>query len=133
MLCDIYYFKEYHENYGHAVGDECICQCTSILKEIIREDGDIIRYGGDEFCILLPGIDKVTLESYMKGIQERLRIENIPHIYSKSEPYVTVSQGGLSTTITPTDKQEQLLELVDGSLYKSKNIQRGSYWVEERS
>jgi diguanylate cyclase (GGDEF)-like protein len=54
LLCDIDRFKQVNDKYGHKAGDEVLCAATAALRESLRDEDFLCRWGGDEFCALLP-------------------------------------------------------------------------------
>ena len=68
-LIDIDYFKHINDCHGHVVGDEALKLVAECLQSGVREADGVYRYGGDEFCLLLPGTD----ESQATGLVERIR------------------------------------------------------------
>ncbi|MEJ2055327.1 MAG: diguanylate cyclase [Calditrichaceae bacterium] len=79
IMCDLDHFKNVNDTFGHEVGDEVLAGFVKNLKEVIRDDLDLVfRYGGEEFAIVLP----VTSISEAKILAERLR----SHIEKKSIP-----------------------------------------------
>lgn len=71
VICDIDHFKDINDTHGHQAGDEALCQCAGILRAGTRHGIDtIVRFGGEEFLLLLPGTD---LEGAVRSA-ERLRI-----------------------------------------------------------
>jgi PAS domain-containing protein len=57
LMTDIDKFKHFNDTYGHAVGDQVLVQVARVLKAALRPTDVLCRYGGEEFCILLPGVD----------------------------------------------------------------------------
>ena len=121
ILCDIDYFKNYNDCYGHQEGDKCLQRIASLLEEHARRGGDLAaRYGGEEFGIVLP---ETSLES-AKDIAEQMRIAveyiAIPHAASPIDNIITISFG--VATVIPQREQESrlLLALADKALYKAK-------------
>ena len=121
ILCDIDYFKNFNDHYGHQEGDRCLCRIASLLEEHVRRSGDLAaRYGGEEFGIVLPG---TSLEN-ARDIAEQMRIaiENIaiPHAASPTNNIVTVSFG-VATVIPQRDQESRfLISLADKALYRAK-------------
>ena len=121
ILCDIDYFKNFNDCYGHQEGDKCLQRIAGLLEEHARRGGDLAaRYGGEEFGIVLP---ETNLES-ARDIAEQMRIavENIaiPHEASAINNIITISFG-VATIIPQRDQESRLLvSLADKALYKAK-------------
>ncbi len=81
-LCDLDFFKNYNDSYGHVAGDMLLSEVGRLLKSSIRSNDLIFRYGGDEFIILLPDTDSdgaiVVVERVRKNIEEEMKIKKIP-------------------------------------------------------
>jgi diguanylate cyclase (GGDEF)-like protein len=119
IMLDIDHFKKVNDNYGHAVGDQVIQLIADQLRSVLRGTDIIGRYGGEEFCVLLPGvdIDQATL------LAERLR-EAIEQFSGASrlpiDGNVTISLG-VSTINSDTSNATDLIDQADKGLYASKN------------
>jgi diguanylate cyclase (GGDEF)-like protein len=111
LIFDIDHFKNLNDYYGHILGDKVLRMLVAMLKKEMR-DGDVIgRYGGDEFIILLPKIDKRS--AYRTAERFRMTI-------SKTEdPHFTISMG---MAFYPDDGKhfEELVHYADLGLYKAK-------------
>lgn len=72
LLCDVDYFKRYNDYYGHQAGDECLKLVAQLLSQLAQRPGDLlVRYGGEEFAIILPNTD----EAGASHVAERIRLE----------------------------------------------------------
>jgi len=71
IMCDLNNFKQVNDRYGHLMGDYVLSQIATILKSCVRGSDYVIRYGGDEFLILLPETDQIGGEV----VRERIRIK----------------------------------------------------------
>ena len=113
MMVDVDHFKSVNDTYGHAVGDDVLKGVSAALLEAARETDFVCRYGGEEFCVLLPhvDIDGVALagERYRKAI-EALEFPQLS---------VTASLGCSSIELG-AESAEQMLEQADKSLYFAK-------------
>lgn len=123
MMTDIDYFKKINDTYGHIAGDIVLKKVASIIESQLREYDTASRYGGEEFCILLP---YTTIEE-AKFVAERLRKKvesekiDISQAYSEQkEVQVTISIGvsefNEHTILTPKD----LYKKADEALYQAK-------------
>jgi diguanylate cyclase (GGDEF)-like protein/PAS domain S-box-containing protein len=121
IMLDIDHFKSVNDHFGHATGDLVIKSLAQILNETARS-GDLVgRYGGEEFCIVLPGID----EKLAAEIAERIRlvINNVKSGEADGVIPFTASFGVSSVTkggFTP----EYIIDLADKALYYAKKTGR---------
>lgn len=134
VMSDIDHFKSFNDRYGHSVGDMVIKSVAKCLGSELREVDLLCRYGGEEFCILLPG----STPEQARDVAERLRrsieehagaaIRDIPGIQIRS------SFGVASIKLGAKDTAE-LIDQADNALYQSKQNGRNrvSVWAGERS
>jgi diguanylate cyclase (GGDEF)-like protein len=121
ILCDVDFFKQYNDTYGHQVGDDCLCFVARAMAEATRRPADLAaRYGGEEFVVLLPNTDAQGAIEVAKVIQANLEKLKIPHESSKIGPYVTASLGIASTIPAPTISADSLVLEADRALYQAK-------------
>lgn len=118
LMLDVDFFKPYNDQHGHLAGDYALCMVAHTLRSQLRTKDSLVRYGGEEFVILLPEIDAQEARS----IGERLRVslEQITNFYSPVGilPGVTVSIG-LSQN-KPKDSLQSLIARADRALYEAK-------------
>ena len=112
-MIDIDFFKAVNDRYGHAIGDQVLREIADVLKRFTREADLVGRYGGEEFCLVMP---RVNLETAY-DIAERIRkaIENEPCSGIK----ITVSQGIASNEFSAGEAGE-LITRADKALYAAK-------------
>lgn len=134
MMIDIDFFKKFNDTYGHSVGDIVLKTTASTIKEQLREYDIPSRYGGEEFCILLP--QTTTDEAKIVADRLRLAVENkqIEIKPEKNTPpkniSVTISIGLAELDIK--DMAEDLYMKADSALYKAKENGRNRVVVYEK-
>lgn len=131
IFCDVDFFKQYNDIYGHLAGDFCLKDISQLIKASTMRAADLVaRYGGEEFVILLPGTDAAGAEFVAQRIHTNLSNAAIPHIGSKIATVVTLSMGITSTLPTLEYHPKQLLESADRALYTAKSKGRNQTVVE---
>lgn len=126
LMVDIDYFKNYNDTYGHLVGDVVLRDIVSILKANTREVDLVGRFGGEEFCVILPE----TRKEEARLVAERLRaiIERHKFKAYDESTNVTVSIGVAVYPADAKDKNE-LIENSDKALYAAKKAGRNRICV----
>lgn len=123
LIIDVDYFKIYNDLFGHPQGDVVLTEIGKMLKESFRESDIVSRYGGEEFTVILPGMDKEKA----KDVAERIRLKIKEHEFYGEEQ---LPGGDLTVTIgiaaVPDDAQtaEELIKIADDALYKGKYTTR---------
>lgn len=118
ILLDLDNFKSINDKYGHLMGDSVLQQLGEILNLSKRRKDIIIRWGGEEFIIILPETN--IEEAYKIGNRIRMLVERFAFHYGDIICKVTVSMGLTSVETTTGIKFEQLLQVTDKALYKAK-------------
>ncbi len=124
LFLDLDRFKIINDTLGHAEGDRLLQNISDKLKNSIRVDDTIARFGGDEFNLLLPGINHV--EDVKTVLNKILNAFNQPYIISGQEFYITISIG---VAIFPNDglDVETLLKNADAAMYRVKEEGKNNY------
>ncbi len=114
ILFDIDHFKKINDTYGHTIGDSVLNELTYMVKNLLRESDMFVRWGGEEFIIILP----ITTISDASKLASRLRknIEEHPFLHVGE---ITCSFGVAS--FNAGDTQMILIERADEALYQAKN------------
>jgi diguanylate cyclase (GGDEF)-like protein len=112
-MCDIDYFKRVNDTFGHDVGDHVLQTLTSLVKENIRANDVVARWGGEEFMVLMPQSDVEAASN----VSEKLRLAIAGHHFDNLDK-LTVSLG--VTAFEPQDDLNSLLKRVDEALYEAK-------------
>ena len=131
VMMDIDYFKRYNDTYGHQAGDIVLKEVAGVLKESVRKKDTVIRYGGEEFLILLHGIKKKAAEEICNGIHNRLKEKALPHAASEVSEHVTISMGLVVQKEKNGLSLEKLIGNADECLYRSKEAGRNRLTVKE--
>lgn len=118
LMIDIDNFKVYNDNCGHFMGDLVIEQLGKILKEQIRESDIAARFGGEEFTVILPGINKKDAYLVAEKIRNKVK-EGIVVSNKYKYPNITISIG---VSIFPENGKtpSELVKTADIELYKAK-------------
>lgn len=128
LMIDLDYFKKYNDTYGHSQGDELLKQITNILRDHLKESDILCRYGGDEFCAILPRTKKE--EAYQVGERLRRAVYNYDHYGNESlgSGKVTLSIG-VSSYNKEMERYKDLIESADMALYRAKFLRRNKVEV----
>lgn len=121
IMVDIDHFKAVNDNFGHATGDEVIKMLAEILKSNTRSGDLVSRYGGEEFCLVLPGMSDEVAKKTAERI--RLRIKDESTRRYEAGPRVTASLGIASMLDNP-ESPDQLNNIADQALYVAKESGR---------
>lgn len=131
IMSDIDHFKSFNDTYGHAVGDQVIQVVARALTGGIRPTDILCRYGGEEFCILLPGATPAEAAE----VAERLRAEIEVHAQSSirgTQVRKITSSFGVASLFTGAKTLQELIDQADQALYRSKEGGRNRVTVHER-
>ena len=124
MMCDIDYFKQYNDTYGHQNGDECLRQIALTLTQTMDRGGDMLaRYGGEEFIALLPGTSLSGAHFVAEQMRQAVSQMKISH---SGTPFghVTASFGIASAVAMPETNPQDIVGAADLALYKAKHAGR---------
>lgn len=121
IMCDIDHFKKINDTYGHQCGDTVIKHIASKIGSMIRETDFLVRYGGEEFCCLLPEADIQAACNLAERL--RLAIEQDEIVYDTQRLKITLSFGAASMN-DRIESHEALLRNADEALYEAKKSGR---------
>lgn len=117
MMFDIDDFKDINDSYGHSVGDMVLVEIVNNINNIIRSSDQLIRWGGDEFIVILPGLK----EENMMGLGEKIlkAVSSIEIIIEEEIVRSTISIGFSYFRDTDIDYND-VIKRIDDAMYKSK-------------
>lgn len=114
-MIDLDDFKLYNDIYGHDMGDQVLCIVADVIKNCIRKTDKLIRYGGDEFLLILSDMVRGTLRGKLRQIQEAIENATIPNCPRLK---ITASIGGV---ISEDGKIDEAIAKADQLMYKAKD------------
>lgn len=119
-MLDLDYFKRINDTFGHDAGDKLLQHLTLITKAVLREVDSLIRYGGEEFLIILPETDINGARYVMARLQQAFL--KTPLAYDGKSIPVTFSAG--LALLLPEENGHALVMRADSALYEAKNAGR---------
>ncbi len=114
-LVDLDDFKLYNDTYGHNAGDMVLRTVTDVIRKNTRKSDYLVRFGGDEFLLVMPDITEKVFNKKLETIKTRVHEANIPG-YTKLQ--ISVSVGG---TLCQNEKIDEAVSRADHLMYQAKN------------
>jgi diguanylate cyclase (GGDEF)-like protein len=132
LFCDIDYFKNYNDSYGHQAGDECLKQIAQTLAQAGQRPSDLAaRYGGEEFSLILPATELTGAKNVAQRLQNQIAALAIPHQASHVADRVTLSMGLVCQIPCANSNIPQFLRHADQALYQAKTHGRNQLIAKE--
>lgn len=120
VLIDIDHFKSVNDTYGHLAGDHCLIWLGQHLKQSLKRSTDMaFRYGGEEFCLILPDTDGKGAVALVEAL--RVCIEKHACLYKKTNIALTISNGIYTYQQQDNVLPEQIFAGADKALYQAKH------------
>lgn len=113
IMADIDFFKKVNDTYGHAAGDEVIKMAANSLREVVRDMDMVARFGGEEFCVILPGAPLEQAQLIAERCREKIEAQRTNGVKVTGSFGVTSMRLGARTA-------SQLIQQADEALYFSK-------------
>jgi diguanylate cyclase (GGDEF)-like protein len=122
LMFDLDHFKVVNDTYGHLAGDRVLMRVAQMARSVTREGDVLVRYGGEEFLLVLPAAARADLSQ----VAERLRhmVESAVVADGEQAIRVTVSVGGVAYPETDVEMESDLVKLADKALYRAKETGR---------
>ena len=125
LFLDADHFKKFNDTYGHPTGDRVLIILAATLKEVVGEKGEVCRYGGEEFAIILPNIDRKEAAKTAEAI--RAAIEAAPIKSDEGEElHITASIGVACQDEGFFKSAAQLVKAADNGVYAAKDSGRNA-------
>jgi len=131
LMLDIDHFKQLNDTYGHEAGDVVLREVAGVMRQAVRSEDTVCRYGGEEFVVIMPELgteDALSRAESMRHMVSELRI------YHRGEALreVTISIG---VAVYPHngDTLDQILSLADRALYDAKHLGRNRVVLADNS
>jgi diguanylate cyclase (GGDEF)-like protein/putative nucleotidyltransferase with HDIG domain len=117
VMVDVDLFKLYNDLYGHSAGDRALEKIADVLRTSSRKEDFISRYGGEEFALILPGVNDEKAMPAMEAL--RKAVENSFMASKSVDEFLTISVGVASYPVDGTTAEE-ILEHADSAMYVAK-------------
>jgi diguanylate cyclase len=119
VMCDIDHFKRLNDTYGHTVGDKILAAFGQLLTRSLRNGDDVVRYGGEEFLLILPRTNIDTAAAVADRMRKafsgkELRIEGVGTLGG-----MTASFG--AAQLRPEESWRSVIQRADAKLYEAKS------------
>jgi diguanylate cyclase (GGDEF)-like protein len=114
LMIDLDHFKRINDAHGHPTGDRVLVQAAAIIRDQIGHDGLAARFGGEEFCVVLPGMDAGTAQQRAEQLRRALEDASWPDVK------VTASVGVATAAADEDGSPNVMLTRADRALYVAK-------------
>ena len=127
LMLDLDNLKQINDHHGHAAGDQALAQVAQVCRGALSANDLLGRLGGDEFCVLLPGVDHAGAAEVGRRLLAAVRASSYP-FSSELRPSMSI---GISTTVDDADDYKSLWMRADSALYVAKRGGRDRLAQEE--
>ena len=122
LMLDLDHFKAVNDTYGHLVGDRVLQTVVRAVRQVLREGDVLLRYGGEEFLIVLPGAGRDDLVQMAERVRRIVAESEVTEAGQRIP--VTVSIGGSGLPDKVATKAQDLIAVADAAMYTSKEAGR---------
>ena len=118
LMLDVDEFKAFNDRHGHLVGDQALQQVARTIQSSLRVQDRVCRFGGEEFCVLLPDTGLAQAEEIAERVRARVEAETGPGVRRVAGLSITVSIGVAAREAG--ESLEQTMDRADRALYRAK-------------
>lgn len=129
VMLDIDHFKNFNDTYGHQCGDEVLKTLVKTIRQSIRTTDKLYRYGGEEFCIIMPNTTPENIVKHIDHIRQKIQMQKM--MYNGQEISITCSFG-ISGLPKDGANPSDLIKKADHALYESKNTGRNKVTIYKK-
>lgn len=134
LMIDIDYFKNFNDTYGHLAGDDCLKHVAAAIQSSVYRPTDlVVRYGGEEFAVILPDTPEHGEHIVAEKIMSEISRLNISNPESKVADIITVSIGGYTLVPLIDHDPAFIVAEADKSLYQAKGAGRNQFIIRSES
>lgn len=119
VMCDIDRFKLINDTHGHTVGDRVIAEAARLLQLAVRENDHICRYGGEEFCVLLPGLTSAQAAAIAERMRSAIETQ-VNALVGLPEPAFVSASFGVTDLHCGAQTLSELIDQADSAMYEAK-------------
>jgi len=119
VMCDIDRFKAINDTHGHTVGDRVIAEAARLLQLAVRENDHICRYGGEEFCVLLPGLGSAQAAAIAERMRAAIETQ-VNALAGLAEPALVSASFGVTDLDCGAQTLAELIDQADSAMYQAK-------------
>jgi diguanylate cyclase (GGDEF)-like protein len=121
VMCDVDFFKDYNDVFGHLAGDDCLRQVALTIDRVLNRPMDLVaRFGGEEFVVVLPQTSAAGAMKVAELIQSEIANARMLHPRSLVSDYITLSIGIVSLVPSENHSPKDLIDEADQALYIAK-------------
>ena len=122
LMLDLDHFKSINDTYGHLIGDRVLQGVVRVARQVLREGDVLMRYGGEEFLIVLPGAGPVDLAQMAERVRRAVSEAAVSE--GSQQIVITVSIGGAGLPSETVKDATELIGIADAALYTAKESGR---------
>jgi len=131
-LLDIDHFKRVNDTFGHDAGDKVLRIVAEVVRKRLRKSDTFVRYGGEEFLVLLPGAEKEAAIVILEAIRKGIETTPLSLVDGDDPTRITVSAGLVSFPEDAVDDFSSMQKLADDRLYQAKSNGRNQCVSQDR-